>query len=45
MCLGKKYLSFQSTEESQGEHNFNTKGSKTVRVELKKNFDSTKKEI
>ena len=45
MCLGKKSLSFQSTEESLGEHNFNTEDSKTVRVELEKNFDSTKKEI
>ena len=45
MCLGKKSLSFQSTEESLGEHKFNTEDSKTVRVELEKNFDSTKKEI
>ena len=40
-----KSLSFQSTEESLGEHNFNTEDSKTVRVELEKNFDSTTKEI
>ena len=34
-----------STEEWLGEHNFNTKDSKTVRVELDKYCDSTKKEI
>ena len=34
-----------SKEELLGEHNFNTEDSKTVRVELEKYFDSTKKEI
>ena len=35
-----------STVELLGEHNFNTtEDSKTVRVELEKHFDSTKKEI
>ena len=34
-----------STEELLGGHNFNTEDSKTVRVELEKYFDSTKKEI
>ena len=32
-------------KELLGEHNFNTENSKTVRVELKKYFDSTEKEI
>ena len=32
-----------STEELLGDHNFNTEDSKTVKVELEKYFDSTKK--
>ena len=45
--LGKNRLSLFNvrTEELLGEHNFNTEDSKTVRVELEKYFDSTKKEI
>ena len=34
-----------STEELLGEHNLKTEYSKTVRVELEKCFDSSKKEI
>ena len=34
-----------STEELLGEYNFNTEDSKTVKFELEKYFDSTKKEI
>ena len=32
-----------STEELLGDHNFNTEDSKTVKVELEKYFNSTKK--
>ena len=32
-----------STEELLGDHNFTTEDSKTVKVELEKYFDSTKK--
>ena len=32
-------------EQLLGKHNFNAEDSKTVRVELEKYFDSTKKEI
>ena len=43
-CLGKSLCPFNiSTEQLLGEHNFNTEDSKTVRVELEKHFDSTKK--
>ena len=46
MCLENSLCPFSvSTEELLGEHNFNTEDSKTVRVELEKYFDSTKKKF